>query len=44
MLVDDQDRLEAIFAETSLPITAHCEDESTVIANRTLVGEPRERL
>lgn len=34
MLVDDQERLEEIFAETTLPITAHCEDESTVRANR----------
>lgn len=33
LLVDDQDALEHIFAETSLPITAHCEDESTVRAN-----------
>ena len=34
MLVDDQERLEEIFALTSLPITAHCEDESTVRANQ----------
>ncbi len=34
MLVDDQERLEEIFAETTLPITAHCEDEATVRANR----------
>ncbi len=34
MLVDDQERLEEIFARTSLPITAHCEDESTVRANQ----------
>lgn len=33
LLVDDQDVLEQIFAETSLPICAHCEDESTVRAN-----------
>lgn len=33
LLVDDQDALEAIFAETTLPITAHCEDEATVRAN-----------
>ena len=40
MLVDDQERLEEIFADTTLPITAHCEDESTVRANRTrLQGE-----
>jgi dihydroorotase len=33
LLVDDQDALERIFAETTLPITAHCEDEFTVRAN-----------
>lgn len=33
LLVDEQAALEAIFAETSLPITAHCEDETTVRAN-----------
>jgi dihydroorotase len=33
LLVDDQDALERIFAETRLPITAHCEDEQTVKAN-----------
>lgn len=34
LLVDQQAALERIFAETSLPICAHCEDESTVRANR----------
>ncbi|MFP6588185.1 MAG: dihydroorotase, partial [Pirellulaceae bacterium] len=33
LLVDDQDDLERIFAETTLPLTAHCEDETTVQAN-----------
>lgn len=33
LLVDDQAALERIFAETKLPITAHCEDETTVRAN-----------
>jgi len=33
LLVDEQAALERIFAETTLPITAHCEDESTVRAN-----------
>lgn len=33
LLVDEQDALERIFAETSLPICAHCEDETTVRAN-----------
>lgn len=34
LLVDDQTALERIFAETYLPICAHCEDESTVRANQ----------
>lgn len=39
LLVDDQAALERIFAETTLPICAHCEDESTVRANAArLVG------
>lgn len=33
LLVDSQVALERIFAETSLPICAHCEDEATVRAN-----------
>ena len=33
LLVDRQEDLEAIFAETTLPITAHCEDESAMRAN-----------
>ncbi len=33
LLVDGQEELEQIFAETTLPICAHCEDESTVRAN-----------
>ncbi len=33
LLVDEQPALERIFAETSLPITAHCEDETTVRTN-----------
>jgi dihydroorotase len=33
LLVDRQEDLERIFAETTLPITAHCEDEATVRAN-----------
>ena len=33
LLVDSQEALEPIFAETSLPICAHCEDEATVRAN-----------
>lgn len=34
LLVDEQEALERIFAETTLPICAHCEDESTVRANK----------
>lgn len=33
LLVDQQESLERIFAETRLPICAHCEDEATVRAN-----------
>jgi dihydroorotase len=39
LLVDDQEALEGIFAETTLPICAHCEDETTVQANRRRLGE-----
>ncbi len=38
LLVDDQEALEAIFAHTRLPITAHCEDETTVRANAAALG------
>jgi dihydroorotase len=34
LLVDRQEALERIFAETTLPICAHCEDEATVTANK----------
>lgn len=33
LLVDEQDALERIFAETTLPICSHCEDETTVRRN-----------
>lgn len=39
LLVDQQQALESIFAETQLPICAHCEDESTVRANRASLGD-----
>lgn len=39
LLVDEQDALERIFADTTLPLTAHCEDETTVRTNRERVGE-----
>lgn len=42
LLVDEQEALERIFAETTLPITAHCEDEATVQANRQRIGETRD--
>ena len=38
LLVDEQEALERIFAETTLPICAHCEDETTVRANREAIG------
>ena len=34
LLVDDQDALERIFGETTLPICAHCEDETIIRANQ----------
>ncbi len=44
LLVDDQEALEHIFAETTLPICAHCEDETTVRANSArLAGRMSER-
>ncbi|MEM1201746.1 MAG: dihydroorotase [Acidobacteriota bacterium] len=41
LLVDKQEALEAIFAGTTLPITAHCEDEATIAANRRRLEEIR---
>ena len=41
LLVDEQEALEEIFAETSLPITAHCEDETTVRDNRRRLESQR---
>lgn len=38
LLVDEQEALERIFAETTLPICAHCEDETTVRANAARLG------
>lgn len=35
LLVDEQTALEQIFEQTTLPICAHCEDETTVKRNRT---------
>jgi dihydroorotase len=42
LLVDDQEALEQIFAETKLPICAHCEDEETVQKNKTKRNGGRE--
>jgi len=42
LLVDDQEALERIFAETALPLTAHCEDEATVRRNAERLGGGRE--
>ena len=39
LLVDSQEALEQIFAETTLPLTAHCEDETTVRANTQRIGK-----
>ncbi len=39
LLVDDQEALERIFAETTLPICSHCEDESTIRSNREAIGK-----
>ncbi len=33
LLVDEQEALEQIFSETTLPICAHCEDETTIRRN-----------
>ena len=38
LLVDDQEALERIFAETKIPICAHCEDETTVRQNQARLG------
>jgi dihydroorotase len=40
LLVDDQEALERIFAQTTLPIAAHCEDETTIRANARRLGTP----
>ena len=38
LLVDGQEALESIFAQTTLPITAHCEDETTIRRNTARLG------
>lgn len=42
LLVDQQESLERIFAETTLPICAHCEDEATVRANAAALNGGKE--
>jgi len=42
LLVDQQEALERIFAETTLPICAHCEDEATVQANAARLNGGRD--
>lgn len=42
LLVDEQAALAAIFAETALPICAHCEDEATVRVNAERFAGERE--
>ncbi|MGV3485245.1 MAG: dihydroorotase [Planctomycetaceae bacterium] len=42
LLVDEQEALERIFAETTLPICAHCEDETTVRANAARLAGTRD--
>ncbi len=39
LLVDDQEALEVIFAETTLPICSHCEDEKTIRKNMKAFGQ-----
>ena len=38
LLVDNQDALERIFAETTLPLCAHCEDEATISQNKARIA------
>jgi len=42
LLVDDQESLERIFGETSLPICAHCEDEAIVRSNQRRYAQSRD--
>lgn len=42
LLVDEQAALERIFASGTLPITAHCEDETTVRANAARLAGGRD--
>lgn len=40
LLVDDQGALERIFSQTTLPIAAHCEDETTIRENASRLAKP----
>jgi dihydroorotase len=42
LLVDDQDALERIFGETSLPLCAHCEEEAIIRGNRQRYADTRD--
>ena len=42
LLVDSQAALERIFAETTLPICAHCEDETTIQENANRIGDSKD--
>ena len=42
LLVDQQEALERIFAETKLPICAHCEDETTIGINKATIAPASE--
>ena len=39
LLVDDPEVLRRIFAQTTLPIATHCEDEATIRRNRQRLGD-----
>ena len=42
LLVEEQEALEQIFAATTLPITAHCEDEATVRRNAEIFAASKD--
>jgi dihydroorotase len=42
LLVDQQAALERIFAESTLPICAHCEDETTIALNKATIAPASE--
>jgi dihydroorotase len=44
LLVDDQEALERVFGETTLPICAHCEDETIIRANQQRYTGPQDAV